>query len=204
MIYDVTIVTVPPGAHPLALDRLKDTLPAAAPGGSLLACWFSELGALNRIFLLRGYDDEARLIADRGAVLRSGNPLGLGDLIVAMTMDTYVPFPIRETIATGAFGPVYEVRTYELKPNGLSPTIALWDKAVPARAAISPVIAAMYSVTGTVTRFLHIWAYPSLDERLRLRAKSVADGVWPPPGGPGHLLTQQADIYLPAPFSPLR
>lgn len=204
MIYDVTIVTVRPGTHPIALDKLKDTLPAATLGGSLLACWFSELGAVNQVFLLRRYDDESRLMADRGKVLRSGDPLGLGDLLVAMTMDTYVPFPIRETIEPGTFGPVYEVRTYVLKPDGLAPTIALWDKALPARAAISPVVAAMYSVTGTVTRFLHIWAYPSLDERMRLRAKSVADGVWPPPGGPGHLVNQQADIYLPAPFSPLR
>jgi len=28
--------------------------------------------------------------------------------------------------------------------------------------------------------------------------------VWPPPGGPGHLLAQQADIFLPADFSPMR
>jgi hypothetical protein len=203
VIYDVTILTVRPGMHPQALDKLKDWLAAAPLSGKLLACWFSELGAVNQILLLRHYDDEGRLLSDRRAVLESGNPCGAGEFLVTMTMDTYVPFPIRETIEPGDFGPIYEVRTYELKSDGLKPTIALWDKAVPARAKISPVIAAMYSVTGTVTRFLHIWAYRSLDERMRLRAKSVADGVWPPPGGPGHLISQQADIYLPAPFSPL-
>jgi hypothetical protein len=62
----------------------------------------------------------------------------------------------------------------------------------------------MTSVTGPVSRFLHIWPYRSLDERVRLRAKAVADGVWPPPGGPGQLTAQQSDIYLPAAFSPLR
>jgi hypothetical protein len=32
----------------------------------------------------------------------------------------------------------------------------------------------------------------------------VADGVWPPPGGPDQLIAQQADIFLPADFSPLQ
>jgi len=64
--------------------------------------------------------------------------------------------------------------------------------------AISPVLAAMTSVTGAVTRFLHVWPYKSFDERARLRAKAAAEGVWPPPGGPGHLVSQQVDIYLPA------
>jgi hypothetical protein len=59
-------------------------------------------------------------------------------------------------------------------------------------------------VTGAVIRFMHIWPYKSFDERARLRDKAVADGVWPPPGGPGHLVSQQVDIYLPAPFSPMR
>jgi hypothetical protein len=28
--------------------------------------------------------------------------------------------------------------------------------------------------------------------------------VWPPPGGPDHFVRMQNDIYMPAPFSPLR
>jgi hypothetical protein len=51
---------------------------------------------------------------------------------------------------------------------------------------------------------MHIWPYRSLDERQKLRAHAIASGVWPPPGGPDKFLTQQTDIYLPAPFSPLR
>jgi len=87
--------------------------------------------------------------------------------------------------------------------QGLAPTVELWRKAVPDRSRVSPLLVAMTSVTGTVTRFMHIWPYTSLDERMRLRAKAVDDGVWPPPGGPGYLASQQSDIYLPATFSPL-
>jgi hypothetical protein len=62
----------------------------------------------------------------------------------------------------------------------------------------------MHSITGTVTRFMHIWPYPGLEERARLRAKAIADKVWPPPGGPDHFTAMQSDIYLPADFSPMR
>ena len=91
-----------------------------------------------------------------------------------------------------------------LKPDGLAPTIELWRKAVPRRAGVSPLLAAMVAATGAAVRFMHVWPYKTYDERARLREKAVADGVWPPPGGPGHLVSQQADIYLPAGFSPMR
>jgi hypothetical protein len=197
--YDVTILTVRPGTHPQALDVLGKTEDPAR-----LACWFSDIGAVNQVMLIRKSADAAAELERRQAVLTAGNPFGLGDIITAMAMDTYVSFDFIAPLRPGQFGPCYEVRTYVLKPGGLAPTIELWRKAVPGRATVSPVLAAMTSVTGAVTRFLHIWPYKSFDERARLRDKAVADGVWPPPGGPGHLLSQQVDIYLPAPFSPMR
>jgi NIPSNAP len=174
-----------------------------APAGELLACWYSELGALNQILLIRSCDDESRLIAQRAAMLQSKNPFGLAEFIVGMTMDTYVSFPFMPPIAPGRYGPIYEVRTYALKPDRLAKTIELWRGSVPGRNTVSPLLAAMYSATGPAIRFMHIWPYASLDERQRLRTKAVADGVWPPPGGPDQLLAQQADVFLPAEFSPL-
>ncbi len=199
--YDVTIATVRPNAHPQALAVLAKTL---AGDTDLLACWYSDLGALNQIMLIRKVTDPAAAIAARQAALADPNPFGIGELITAMAMDTYVPFDFMPPLRPGAFGPCYEVRTYILKPGAVTPTAELWRKAVPGRSTVSPVLAAMTSVTGTVPRFLHIWPYPSLNERARLREKSVADGVWPPPGGPTLLAAQQSDIYLPAAFSPMR
>ena len=199
--YDVTIVTVRPGTHPQALAVLGKSL---ADDRNLLACWYSDIGAVNQILLIHNVVATAASIDDRIAALQSPNPFGLAEYIVAMAMDTYVAFDFIPPLQPGEFGPVYEVRTYMLKPDGLAPTIAAWRKSVPGRMKISPVLAAMTSVTGAVTRFLHVWPYKSFDERARLRAKAAADGVWPPPGGPGHLVSQQVDIYLPAPFSPLQ
>ena len=199
--YDVTIVLVRPGTHPQALAALGKSL---ADDRNLLACWYSEIGAVNQILIIRKPADAAATLDARFAVLSATNPFGMSEYIVAMAMDTYVAFDFIAPLRPGEFGPCYEVRSYVLKPNGLAPTIEAWRKAVPGRMKISPVLAAMTSVTGAVTRFLHVWPYKSFDDRARLRAKAAAEGVWPPPGGPDHLVSQQVDIYLPAPFSPMK
>jgi hypothetical protein len=199
--YDVTIITVRPGTHPRALAVLEKTL---ASDPSLLACWNSEIGALNRILIIRKSAGAEAAIENRFAALSANSPFGIGEFITELSLDTYVSFDFMPSLRPGAFGPCYEVRSYVLKPDGLAPTIELWRRAVPARARVSPVLAATVAVTGAAIRFMHIWPYKTYDERARLREKAVADGVWPPPGGPDHLISQQADIYLPAAFSPLR
>src|SRR5215467_959473 len=199
--YDVVIATVRPGTHPQALVALDKTL---AGDSNLLACWYSDIGALNRILIVRKSTDAAEAVESRFAALSARNPLGIGEFIADLSLDTYVPFDFMPPLRPGAYGPCYEVRSYVLKPHGLAPTIELWREAVPGRAGVSPLLAAMVAVTGAAIRFMHIWPYKSCDERARLREKAVADGVWPPPGGPDHLVSQQADIYLPAAFSPIR
>jgi hypothetical protein len=124
---------------------------------------------------------------------------------MAVAIDHFALFPFLPPIAPGKFGPVYEVRLYHLKPSsGLAPTIEAWRAAVGPRSEVSPLTAAMYAPGGPGPRFMHIWPYTSLDERMRLRAEAVARKVWPPVGGPPHLATMTSTIFLPAPFSPLQ
>jgi hypothetical protein len=199
--YDVTIVAVRPGTHPQALAVLENSLRADP---ALLACWYSDIGAVNQILIIRNVVNVAAIIEARAAALASPDPGGLSDYLVGMTMDTYESFDFIAPMRPGEFGPCYEVRSYGLKPGGLAPTKELWRKAVPGRMTVSPLLAAMTTVTGAANRFMHIWPYKSFDERAHLRDKAVADKVWPPPGGPSHLISQQVDIYLPAAFSPMK
>jgi hypothetical protein len=199
--YDVTTITVGAGQHGKALSILEGQL---ADDSDLLACWFSEIGALNRILILRNATDAAATLERRQRIVASGEPFGLGVLLRTLEMDTYAGFDAVAPIKPGPHGPVFEVRTYTLKHEGLKPTTELWSESLPGRANLSPVLAAMNSLTGEVTRFMHIWPYKSLDERAKLRSKAIAEGLWPPPGGPAYIATMQSDIYLPAPFSPTR
>jgi len=204
MHYDTTTLTVRPGTTPSVLPRLDEWLHETRLGGKLLACWFTELGALNQILLIREYENESGVVSDRDQIVRSQNPYGIADMMTGASSTDYRPFPFMPNIQTGSVGPIFEVRTYVLKPNGLSKTMELWRAAVPNRAKLSPLLAAMYSVSGGMSHFMHIWPYRSLDERQRIRAKAVEVGVWPPSGGPDQLLAQRSDIFLAAAFSPIR
>ena len=198
--YDVATITVRPATQGNALVALERTL---AKDPALLTCWVSEIGALNQILIIKSIADQVAAIDARMTVMNSSNPFGVGEFMTGISMDTYVAYDFFEPMRPGKIGPIFEVRSYSLKIGGLAPTSELWRKAAPARAKISPILTAMTAVTGDVTRFVHIWPYASLEERGRLRVKSIADGVWPPPGGPNNIATQQTDIYLPAPFSPI-
>jgi len=204
MPYDVTIVTVKPNTHAKALPGVEQWLKANPRKGEFIGCLTCEIGDLNQIMLLHHYAADTDILADRESVAKDPNPFGCLPLIDGISTNTFVQFPFLPPIRPGQYGPVFEVRTYLLKPTGLPPTIAAWEKAAPARQKLSPILAAMYSVTGEVTRFMHIWPYPSLEVRAQTRKTAIESGVWPPPGGPDYLLTMRTDIFLPAPFSPIR
>lgn len=204
MPYDVTIITVRPNAHPKALPHIEASLKQWPRKGEFLACLTTEIGALNQIMLIHDYASEADLTADRAGVAQSTNPFGCGELITGISTDSYVMFPFIAPIKPGQYGPIFEVRTYLFKPDGLAPTMPLWEKMAPGRQKLSPILAAMYSVSGEATRFMHIWPYPSLDVRAATRRKAIETGVWPPARGPEYLTSMRNDIFLPASFSPIR
>jgi hypothetical protein len=114
----------------LRRDELAALDKTLAGDSNLLACWYSEIGALNRILIIRKSADAAKAIANRFAALSARNPFGIGEFITDLSLDTYLPFDFMPPLQGGAYGPCYEVRSYVLKPDGLTPTIELWRKAV--------------------------------------------------------------------------
>ena len=101
--YDVTIVTVRPGTHPQALAVLGKSL---ADDRNLLACWYSDIGAVNQILIIRKPADATTTLDARYAALSAANPLGVSEYTVAMAMDTYVPFDFIPPLRPGEFGHV--------------------------------------------------------------------------------------------------
>ena len=101
-------------------------------------------------------------------------------------------------------GGIYEFRTYHLKPGGLPPTLAGWEKAIkPAREYTSHLVINMYALDGP-PRITHIWGFESLEQRAALRAKFYAAGLWPPSGGPKQIVEATSTIALSEDSSPLR
>ncbi|TYL48835.1 NIPSNAP family protein [Marinomonas sp. IMCC 4694] len=202
--YDIaTLKTVIFGAGKAAAG-IQAFLEAPEAKGTLLGAWFADVGPLNEVYILRGYDTEQDLIEERKRIRLSSDPFNCGDLLVDLHMDSYIPLDFMPAVETGEFGPVYEIRTYHTKLNGLAPTIEKWREAVPPRTEYSALTIAMYSLDGG-PRFTQIWPYKSANERAEIRAKTVAEGVWPPKGGPDWLTPNMTStLAMPMAFSPLK
>jgi hypothetical protein len=124
-----------------------------------------------------------------------------------MRTDIFMPM-VEVPPMKGKVGPLFEMRTYTFAAGHLPKITASWEKALPARQKISPILALWYSDLGALNTFVHIWPYASLNDRMSIRQKAVDSGVWPPKVGEGDaaytLLTQETKILLAAPFSPLQ
>ncbi len=203
MRYELATLAVKMGSTASVAQGVEAFTTAAEAKGKLLGCWFSDIGALNQVAVLRGFADEAELAAERWRTQTSGNPFGCADMLNQMTLESYAPFPDLPPVQPGAFGPVYEIRSYILKTGGLLPTFEGWAEKLPARTAVSKLVVAMYGLDGA-PRITHIWPYASIDERSALRAKSVEVGAWPPKSAVWLTPTMQSTIYLPTAISPLK
>ncbi len=200
--FNASFLHLQPGTQGKALAQLERWHKAAELKGTLAGCWYAEIGALNRVIMIHAYSGPGGMSPDRDKVLDSADPYGLGDMLISYHMDAYQPFPGFDTPLSGRIGPYFEIRQYRLKTTGLKPVLDAWGKALEARQKISPLMSVMYARGGTMPRFMHIWPYATLDQRMALRAKAVEMGVWPPPGGIVHIAEMQSEIYMPASFSP--
>lgn len=208
MFYELATLTLPFGTAGTAAQNVQAFCTAPEAQGELLACWFTDIGPLNQMIVLRGFADLASLQAERDRTQKSASPFGCGEIFQKLEQHSYQGFPwmkpVRPSAESGISGPVYEIRTYGIKPGGVQATIDLWEQYVPPREKLSPCVVAMVALDGPL-RFTNIWAYPTLDARSKARADAVTQGIWPPKGGPAHLTTDMVStIALPTAVSPLK
>lgn len=208
MYYELATMTLPFGSAGQAATHVQAYASAPEAQGELLGCWFTDIGVLNQMVVLRGFATLDALQAERDRTQKYGNPFGCGEIFQTLEQHSYKGFPwmkpVRPSAESGITGPVYEIRTYGIRTGGVQPTIDLWQQAVPARDKLSPCVVAMVALDGPL-RFTNIWAYDSLNARSQIRAEAVAQGIWPPKGGPAHLTTHMTStIAMPTAVSPLK
>jgi len=175
-----------------------------AGAGTLLGAFATDIGPLNEVFVLRGFDSLDAMMAERARALLSADPMGCTEHLVDLRFDSYRPFDFLPPVATGALGPVYEFRSYRTRLNGVAATQEKWRGAIPGRSAYSALLFAGWGLDGP-PRVAQIWPYASLAARTEARSRSVKDGKWPAKGGPDWLSPDMTSaIALPLPFSPLQ
>ena len=208
MYYELATMTLPFGTAGQAATNVQAFASAPEAQGELLGCWFTDIGVLNQMIVLRGFATLDALQAERERTQQSASPFGCGEIFQTLEQHSYKGFPwmkpVRPSAESGITGPVYEIRTYGIKTGGVQPTIDLWEQYVPARDKLSPCVVAMVALDGPL-RFTNIWAYDSLNARSQIRGEAVAQGIWPPKGGPAHLTTNMVStIAMPTAVSPLK
>jgi hypothetical protein len=187
-----------------ALAGIKSYIENGDASGRFCGVFSAEIGALNRIILVRAFDEGDGVLAERARIIESGDFFGASNELIDCTFDTWMPFPFVTPQLGGEFGSVYEFRIYNMRPAGVRPVLAAWEAAVPARMKMSPIVIAAYALDGTTPRMLNVCPYRDANARMSIRNDAAAAGIWPPKGGPDWLTVMDATLCLPASFSPMR
>lgn len=202
MLYEIATLDIKMGAANEVAKGVTAWIAESGGKGALLGTFATDIGPLNQVIALRAFETAADVGAERQRALHAASPFNAGDALTGLSIETFAPFPFLPPIKTGAFGSVYEFRTYTFKTGGLPQMIKAWEAAVPARVAVTPLLTAMFALDGT-PRFTHIWPYADAGARAKTRADVVAKGIWPPKGGADWLATMRSTLTVPLPGSPL-
>jgi len=204
MIYEFRTYILQPRTMPEFLKRFEEMLPKRQEISPLAACWFTEVGSLNEVTHVWPYENMAersRLRAE--AVKANAWPPKVHDLIVEMKSEIFEPLPFSPPLTPSDNGPIFEMRSYVIKPASTPQMAKNWTESLPERLKLSPLTGVFTSELGGLNQWVHIWAYKSMEHRAQVRDKAMAEGIWPPKG-PSPVVRMQNRIMLPASFSPIR
>jgi len=208
MIYEVRTYDIKPGSLAEVEKRFGEAYEKRRKLSELAAFWHTEIGPLNQIIHVWPYTDLEERGRIRAAAIESKIwPPDTGEFLTSMRTDIMIPAPFSPQLKPGNVGPYFEMRTYTYAPGALPNVMQNWEKALPARLKLSPLCLVAYSELGGLNKWLHIWAYPTLDQRNKVRDS----GVWPPSAlaakegrKSAPYIAQENKIVMPAKFSPVQ
>jgi hypothetical protein len=204
MIYEFRTYTLQPRTLPEFLKRFGDALEARLQLSKFAAFWYTEIGPLNQVIHVWPYEnalERSRIRAE--AVKLGGWPPKIQEFLVDTKSELFESLPFSPPLEPSSNGPYFEMRSYVLKAGGIPQMTRRWGEYLPGRLKLSPLTGVFTCDVGSLNQWVHIWAYKSLDERIAIRKKAAAEGIWPPPGD-SPVVKQETKILLAAPFSPIK
>ena len=203
MIYEVRTYTLKPGSTAQFEENFAEALPHREQYSKLAAFWHTDIGPLNQVIHVWGYEDLAERTRIRAEASQDPHwPPRDEALVLNMESEIWNPAPfMRPMGGDQSLGNVYEMRTYTFAPGSIPEVIEAWTAAIPYREEFSPLAAAMFSELGGLNKWLHIWPYKDLNDRSRVRAEASKSPHWPT--GAGTRIKQENKIVVPAAFSPM-
>ncbi len=207
MIYEVRSYRLKPRGVPEFMKTFGEAYEHRKELSPLAAFFYTEIGPLNEVMHIWPYENAADREQKRAQSASDPKyqwPPKVGHLQEHMQSEIFVPAPFTPEFPAGAKGPIFEWREYQIIPGLIPEVYKSWSAALPARLEMSELIMAMHTDAGDLNKFVHIWAYESLDHRAQVRGEAAAKGIWPPKSSRETLQTQANKILLAAPFSPVR
>jgi len=212
MIFEMRTYDLKPRTQPEVVKRFGEAYEKRKQLSEMAAFWHTEIGPLNQIIHIWPYKDLEERARIRAEAVKSGNwPPKISEFVLNMRSEIMVPFSFSPAFPKGEVGPYFEMRTYTYNAGDLPKIMQDWEAALPVRQALSPVAALWYSELGSLNRFVHIWPYQSLDQRMDTRKRAIETGKWPPAskdpetGAPRYtMVAQESKILTAAAFSPVR
>ena len=203
MIYEVRTYDLKPGTVAQFEENFGKALPAREKYSKLAAFWHTDIGPLNQVIHVWGYESlEEREHVRAEASKADGWPPPSDGVILNMNSEIWTPAPfMRPMGGDQALGNIYEMRIYTYEPGSIPELIRKWTEALPYREEFSPLAAGMYTELGGLNRWMHVWPYKDLADRARVREEASKSPHWPS-GAPGRV-RQENKILIPASFSPM-
>ena len=203
MIYEVRTYDLKPGTVAQFEENFGKALPAREKYSKLAAFWHTDIGPLNQVIHVWGYESlEEREHVRAEASKADGWPPPSDGVILNMNSEIWTPAPfMRPMGGDQALGGIYEMRIYTYEPGSIPELIRKWTEALPYREEFSPLAAGMYTELGGLNRWMHVWPYKDLADRARVREEASKSPHWPS-GAPGRV-RQENKILIPASFSPM-
>lgn len=207
MIYEVRTYRLKPRGVPEFNEIFGKAYEKRQNLSKISAFFYTEIGMLNEVIHIWPYKNaderekkRARSVQDKKYTW----PPKVAHLQEHMTSEIFVPAPFTPEFPKGNLGPIFEWREYMVIPGMIGELYKNWEKALPKRTAMSPLVMAMHTEAGELNKFVHIWSYESMNHRAEVRKEAAAKGIWPPKSRKETLQIQTNKIVLAAPFSPIK
>src|SRR5487761_96709 len=184
MIYEIRTYNLKPGMAGEYEKRFAEAYPTREKYSQLYGFFHTEIGPLNQLVHIWGYDSLQQRAEVRAAAAK--DPSGMwpphnSDLLVSQENDILVPIKtMKEWKGPQQFGNLYELRMYTFPGGEIAGVAEKIAEAYEKRAAIYPVAGIWTSDLGNLNRLYQLFPYKDWAHREELRAEYRKSGVWPP------------------------
>tara|TARA_B100000959_G_C14879773_1_gene582013 strand:+ start:490 stop:1104 length:615 start_codon:yes stop_codon:yes gene_type:complete len=204
VIYEFRTYQISTGSLNNVLDKFREKINARNKISKLGAFWYTEIGPLNEIIHVWPYDDmEHRNRSREQAIKDKVWPPDSAKYMVTMNTEFWKPVSFSPEWNERHIGPFFEMRIYTFPFNEIDKMLPAWEKKIDDRNKLAPLVGAFISEVGDVNKFMHIWAYKSLQHRTEAREKFASIG-WPPKSEAKPPVKMENKIVLPSDFSPIQ